>query len=378
MHILSVNKWWYSKDLHTLGASRGVMLGHRALVRRGHKVDHVFIDDVCRERKLRFSYLQFPILILPKIMRLTAEPKYDVVEISSGDGWLYGLLRQGIGRAVRPVFVATSAGLEHCMWEEAFRDHELGLQEFQGIRARVLRPFMIMKEVEIAIRASDHFVPVRQSDAEYVLDKGWKKASGVTVIPRGVGTEYFVEREATDCADRLLFVGTWHPRKGTKYLIDAFSILKKDYPSLQLSLIGTRAGEELLQDFPVWTRDSVRVVKLMSPEAVVREYASHDAFILPSTQEGCPKVLLEAMAAGMPVVASHGAGSDLIEHGVDGFLVPNRDSQALADAVERLLVDRGLRQQLGETARAEARKYIWDKIAIQYESLYVRLLEDRR
>jgi glycosyltransferase involved in cell wall biosynthesis len=78
----------------------------------------------------------------------------------------------------------------------------------------------------------------------------------------------------------------------------------------------------------------------------------------------------------MPVVASDRIGKDVIEHEVNGLLVPTRDSQALVDAVERLITDRRFCQELGERAQAKARNYTWDRIAARYESLYERLLED--
>lgn len=377
MRILSVNKWRYSKDLHTLGAPRGVMLGHEALALQGHQVDYLFIDDVSGGRELRFPHLTFSMLIVPKIMQLTAQHSYDLVEISSGDGWLYGLLRGMIGSNRRPVFVATSAGLEHLVWEEAVKDSELGLQATKGFRARVIRPFVVLKEVEIAIKTSDHFIPVCTEDAEYVIERGWKPESKVTVIPRGIGSEYFVENDDLQRTRGLLFVGTWHPRKGITYIVDAFCVLKEYHPSLQLSLVGTRLSEgEVLQDFPPSIRGDIRVVPLMSPEAVIREYTTHTVFVLPSTKEGLAKVLLEAMAAGMPVVASDRIGKDVIEHEVNGLLVPTRNSQALVEAVERLITDRRFCQELGERAQAKAKEYTWDKIAARYESLYERLLED--
>jgi glycosyltransferase involved in cell wall biosynthesis len=97
-------------------------------------------------------------------------------------------------------------------------------------------------------------------------------------------------------------------------------------------------------------------------------YASHDIFVFPSLVEGMPLVLLEAMAAAMPIVTTYSSGmADVIDDGRNGLLVPTADGIALAEAVAKFQSSPELRQTLGLAAQASAKNYTWDKIALQLE-----------
>ena len=101
-----------------------------------------------------------------------------------------------------------------------------------------------------------------------------------------------------------------------------------------------------------------------------------DFFVLPSDTEGLPLSVLEAMAHGLPIVASHVGGiPELIDHEQHGLLVPPRDPRALAVAVQRLYRDKSLRAKLGAAARARASdEFSLSTTAQQYERLYRRAM----
>ena len=99
----------------------------------------------------------------------------------------------------------------------------------------------------------------------------------------------------------------------------------------------------------------------LSGDDLGRAIASTDMFFNPSVTETFGNVTTEAMCAGVPVVAARATGAvDLIEHGVNGFLVPPRDVAAYADAIAALVADPALRRTMGEAGHARALTYRWD------------------
>jgi len=104
---------------------------------------------------------------------------------------------------------------------------------------------------------------------------------------------------------------------------------------------------------------------------VLRAYGSSDALVLPSLFEPFGIVLLEAMAAGLPVVASRVGGIvDVVEDGKTGLLVPPRNPQALADAIGRLVSDPPLRRRMGDAGRAKVPAYSWERLIPRILEVY--------
>jgi glycosyltransferase involved in cell wall biosynthesis len=91
---------------------------------------------------------------------------------------------------------------------------------------------------------------------------------------------------------------------------------------------------------------------------VQEEFRCADIFVLPTLAEGMALVHLEAMACGVPVITTPHCGS-AVRDGVDGFIVPIRDANALADRIEQLTMDRSLRHDLSSAARDRAKNYTW-------------------
>jgi glycosyltransferase involved in cell wall biosynthesis len=121
--------------------------------------------------------------------------------------------------------------------------------------------------------------------------------------------------------------------------------------------------------------------ELLGERRDIRELLGQsDIFVLSSTSEGMPITILEAMAAGVPVVASDVGGvSELVEHGVTGLLVPPRDPDALAAALRRLLDDPQSRRTLGDAGRARAEaEFDLPRFRAQHLELYERVLAPKR
>jgi glycosyltransferase involved in cell wall biosynthesis len=92
----------------------------------------------------------------------------------------------------------------------------------------------------------------------------------------------------------------------------------------------------------------------------LQQYEKADIFVLPSLAEGSAEVIYEALACGIPVITTKASGS-VVRDGLDGFIVPEGDADALADKIQMLVENRELRNQMAISAREQAKDYTWDK-----------------
>lgn len=190
------------------------------------------------------------------------------------------------------------------------------------------------------------------------------------IIPNGIQVDDFDRAEPfphlQDGKVNLLFVGRLEKRKGLKYLLSAFSRLKWDFPELRLLVVGPgKPDAECYRIISERNLQDVEFLGIVSEEDKARYYKSAHIFCSPATgRESFGIVLLEAMAAGTPVVASRIAGySSVISDEKDGLLVEPKNDEALADAIARLMKDRGLRLALAANGRAKAESYQWERVA---------------
>jgi glycosyltransferase involved in cell wall biosynthesis len=181
-----------------------------------------------------------------------------------------------------------------------------------------------------------------------------------------------------EAAPLLLGVGRMATKKGFAVLIEILPALLAEHPELRVVLAG---GGDLLEGFQAATQGwSDRV---FFPGSVLRDtlpdlYRAADLFVLPAVHDakgnvdGLPNVILEAMASGLPVVATGISGIPLaVEEGRTGRLVPERDAPALLGAIRRLLADPAAARRLGEQGRRKAESELtWDVVAGRYREGY--------
>jgi glycosyltransferase involved in cell wall biosynthesis len=174
----------------------------------------------------------------------------------------------------------------------------------------------------------------------------------------------------------LVSVGRLHPIKGHKHLIPMMSQLLPRWPHARLLIVG-EGSERADLESAIAQAGLERSIALLGMRTDIRELlAISTAFVFPSISEGLPIAVLEAMAAGKPVIASRvGPMPEMVEDGVSGLLVPPEDPSALADAVGRLLTLPGQASQMGRQAqKIAATRFSVDAAARSMEALYRTVL----
>ncbi len=177
----------------------------------------------------------------------------------------------------------------------------------------------------------------------------------IDVIPYGAPPASSAERKRTSGKLRVLFAGGLGQRKGLSYLLKAVEMLDD---SVELTLLGRKTTSNC-RPLEAAVR-KYRWLPSLAHQAVLDEMARQDVLVFPSLFEGFGLVILEAMAQGMPVITtSHTAGPDLIEEGVDGFIVPIRSAEAIAEKLRLLSRDRDRLSAMQEAAQQKARSHTW-------------------
>lgn len=169
-------------------------------------------------------------------------------------------------------------------------------------------------------------------------------------------------------------VGNYKPGKGQQMLLEVASDLRERHPSLRYCFVGDGPLREWLEN-EIRRRSLDAVVALHSGERDARHvYGAFDIAVQASDSEGLPNAVLEAAAAGLPIVATAvGGTAEILTDGVDGLLVPKGDQQRLVEALGQLAVDHELRRRLGLAVRARAAEFSPARLAEQTGALYLRL-----
>lgn len=372
MKILMISN---AQNTRTGGMARIMHFLREATIRQGHKVDLIFADDVPDPLGwCGLANLTFPLIVLMKIRNLARRNgNYDIINIHTLAGAPYVFLRKAMRHLPRCVIM--SHGADELRWEAEKEEDRLGFRRL-GLRARILYYNLVIRQARYATRWADHVITSAKYEKDYYIKAYGRDPASITFISNGVGMEFFTERDYSRIPRKLLFFGGWEWRKGTRYLIDAFSRIAGECPGVTLSLVGTGEGEaKIKSSFPGILHERIHVIPRVSAENVPKIYAEHDIFVFPSLFESMSLVVPEAMASGMPIVTTRACGmQDIIEDWVTGLLVSPRDADALARQVIILLNDSSLCERLGRAAQRKAKEITWDRIAGQTIEAYKNIL----
>tara|TARA_B100000686_G_scaffold354783_1_gene467196 strand:+ start:2710 stop:3930 length:1221 start_codon:yes stop_codon:yes gene_type:complete len=216
-----------------------------------------------------------------------------------------------------------------------------------------------------------------------------QRESPVNILPMGIHTKFFQPGEGLDAARRklnleakqhILYVGKLSEKKGVKYLLEAFALLKEEFSAIKLVIVGGGLLEDSLKNQAKALKiiDRVWFAGFQSKNKIKTFFQACDLAVIPSIidstgeTEGLPVVLLEALASGKPVVATAVGGMpDLIREGENGFLAPQKNAEALA--LKMKLALRADLKILGRNAMNSVLRYDWKKIGEDYRDTILKI-----
>jgi glycosyltransferase involved in cell wall biosynthesis len=218
----------------------------------------------------------------------------------------------------------------------------------------------------------DKFVVLTHEDKEY-----WGKLRNMCVIPNARTFE--VNQPATLEAKKVVAVGRLNHQKGFDRLIDAWSIVDNVVSGWKLQIVGDGELREQLQNNIRELGLSNQINIGRAEKDMMSVYKDASILAMSSRYEGLPMVLLEAQAAGLPIVSfdCKCGPKDVIENGVDGFLVEDGDIEQLAQKLVVLMQDANLRKQMGSAAYAHSDRYSEERIMKQWTDLFDEVMEGK-
>ena len=307
------------------------------------------------------------------LWRFFRRERFDIVEVSTPKAALLGVIAARLAR--QPCVVHLLRGLAY--------------QRQRGLGAKILR-----WSQRIACRRAHHVMSISRSMAEQAYRDGLCASGSMILMGRGSSNGVDLERFSPGLRVRRAelrqglgiapdavvvgFVGRMTADKGLVELMDAFEGVARRHPEAVLLFVGDYEERDRPPSAVMERIDRVPFVRRAGWQAdTAPYYGVMDVLALPSYREGFGAGLLEAAAAGVPVIASDIEGCrDAVDGGVTGLLVPAQDARALEAALERLVSDAGLRARMGAAGRAWAEQHFDQQVIWRmYEEHYRRFVE---
>jgi glycosyltransferase involved in cell wall biosynthesis len=316
--------------------------------------------------------------------------RYDLVHGHYADGWY---VAHQLSRRWGIPFLCSTHSLGIRKRDNALRMGEGTPDELEAKYRFAAR----IRAEQAALDAADCICPLTIEEGEYIVENYGASPERIRVINNGVIAEDFHPPDpsrAEAVRERLglrpndlplLLIARVDPRKGQRELIEAApEVIRR---------VRETAGREVKIVFVAWVdspfarsleervealaiRDHVIYQPPVANAGIPEFFWASAAYALSSSYDIFPIAMLEAMASGLPVVATRNGGpSEVITQGQDGYLVETTDAAALAEALVKVLVDEAERTRLGENARRKvAERYTWDRIAQRTMKIYQELL----
>ncbi len=218
----------------------------------------------------------------------------------------------------------------------------------------------------------DRFVVLTEEDKGY-----WGNFSNINVIPNA--NSFIPTKQSSLEYKRAIAVGRYDYQKGFDELIKIWRDVYLKNPEWRLDIFGHGPLKEDLQNL-IDDLNLTEVIKLCEPvKNIEQEYLSSSILVMTSRYEGLPMTLLEAQACGLPMVAyaCKCGPKDIIHDGINGYLIPERDSQLMTEKILKLIEDDDLRKKMGNINVELSDNFSEDKIMKHWVNLFEEIVKEK-
>ncbi len=339
------------------------------------KVKEEVIEGVHVHRLPYIARLSLNTFIWPSLLWRFDENnvKFDVVH-THVSGHLYILITEILSKIKKFKHIHTT----HCPWTD------------NSFRPKILKPFLFLNDLffnKLSFNFIDKIIPITPWELD-ILNKYVKNNKNdkekITVIRNGMDSILFKKisnnkfREQYNIKEKylVLFFGRLNPTKGPEILAKAAIELTKKRKDIAFVWVGPDEGKaeevkKLIKDY----NNMYYLGPIRGKEKVAEMYQASDVYVLPSYREGLPLTLFEAMASGLPIIASPVNGIPYeMKQPENGFFVDYGDLENLQNKILHLIDNKKLREEISKNNLQKARNYDWDIIYKEYMNEYERLL----
>jgi len=313
----------------------------------------------------------FSLRAVVKFLELSRQQRFDIVHDNQGLG--LGLL---LMKSAGTPLVAT---IHHPLSIDVRNAVAQARGPIEKARRLIYYPIFMQ---ELVSRHLDRIITVSEASAGMVELAFGVPRQQMHVIYNGIDAEMFRPLPITKDANNIIYVGNSEDRnKGAAHLLHALHLLR-DTTAYRLTFVDRPRQELKLAPRLAWRyglSTRVRFTGRVTTAQLVRHYNRAEIMACPSLYEGFGLPAGEAMACGLPVVATTGGAlPEVVEDGVTGILVPPGDAPALAQAIRMLMGDAELRHRMGQAGRERVlEKFSWRKAALETEAVYHEVLGAR-
>ncbi|MBU1627039.1 glycosyltransferase family 4 protein [bacterium] len=310
------------------------------------------------------------------IYKICKKEQFDILNTFTIKPNIYGSIAGKFAKI--PNIISHITGLGYIYTEKDFKANTLRILNF------ILYPFSFRFVKKIVFQNLDDL---------QTLKKFFKKDKAIIIKGSGVDTDFFSSDKVKNSYVENLrkeLVGTENMivitliarlliNKGIKEFVEAASYLMQKYKNIFFLIVGQideGNPATITEDF-IYDAQKNPCIKFLGEKDNVREILNiTDIYCLPSYREGTPRSVLEAMAMEKPIITTNAPGCrQTVEEGINGFLIPIKDSKSLAEAIEKLILSRALRIKMGKASREKVIREFSDEIVIkQILNLYEELL----
>jgi glycosyltransferase involved in cell wall biosynthesis len=284
---------------------------------------------------------------------------------------------EGFAAAVAKV-LARLVGFQVVLIVENHGDFEVSLFLQRRVRCQNLYRWLMRRTARFALQHADLLRAVSNSTRKQL--ETWSPGKPIVQFPAWTDIEVFLKAGEDDGVREpvVLYAGVLTPLKGVHHLLHAFAKVAQEFPEVRLEIVGRdenpEYAEELRQEvFRLRLNGRVSFVEEVPQVELANQMRRSRVFVLPTYSEGLPRVVFEAMATGVPVIATAVSGiPEIIQNEITGFLVPPGDEEALAERLRWVLKHPQEAKAMGHRAREFARSFFSPEV---YLAGYRRLFE---